>query len=41
MADIRFVSDKPLAFDSDLDLGSGNLNFERDTPHFALSFCEV
>ena len=32
MADRRFVSDKPLTFDSDLDLGHGNLNFEHDTP---------
>ena len=41
MADTGFVSDKPLTFDCDLDLGRENLNFVRDTPsHFALSFCE-
>ena len=41
MADTRFVSDKHLTFDSDLDLVHGNLNFKRDTtPYFALSFCE-
>ena len=40
MADTRFVSDKPLTFDSDLDLG--NLTFEVNTPsHFALFFCAV
>ena len=38
----RFVSEKQLTFDCDLDLGRGNLNFVRDTPsHFALSFSEV
>ena len=42
MADTQFVSIKPLTFDSDLDLGGGNLSFERDTaPPFALSICEV
>ena len=42
MADIQFVSDKPLTLDWDLDLGRGNLNFVRDTPsYFALSLCEV
>ena len=42
MADTQFVSDKPLTFDCDLDLGCGNLNFVRDTPfYFALPFCEV
>ena len=42
MADTLFVSDKPLTFDCDLDLGRVNLNLGRDTPsHFALSFCEV
>ena len=42
MADTRFVSDKPLTFNCDLDLGPGNLNFVHSTPlKFALSFCEV
>ena len=42
MADTRFVSDKPLTLDCDLDLGHGNLNFVRDTPsHIALSYYEV
>ena len=42
MADTRFVSDKPLTFNCDLDLGhGGDLNFVCDTTHFALSFCEV
>ena len=42
MADTRFVSDKPLTLDCDLELGHGNLNFVRDTPaYFALSYCEV
>ena len=42
MADSRFVSDKHLTFDCDLDLGHGDLNFVGDTPsHFSLSFCEV
>ena len=27
MADTRLVSDKPLTFDCDLDLGHGNLKF--------------
>ena len=47
MADKRFVSDKPLIFDSDLDIGLDpncdfdNLNFVRDTPsYFGLPFCE-
>ena len=41
MADTRFVSDKPLNFDCDLDLGRGNLNFVRNTPfNFVLSFYE-
>ena len=34
MADTGFVGDKPLTFDSDLDLGHGNLNFEHNkSPH--------
>ena len=42
MGDTRFVSDKLMTFDCDLDLGYGNLNFVCHTPsHFALSFCEV
>ena len=41
MAGTRFVSDKPLTFDSDLDLGCGNLYFVRGPSHFALSFREV
>ena len=42
MADTQFVSDKPLIFNYDLDLGRGNLNFVRATPsHFALPFSEV
>ena len=42
MADTRFVSDKPLTLDYDLDLGLGNLNSVCDTTsHFALSICEV
>ena len=42
MADTRFVSDKPLTFDCDLDVGHGNLTFVRGTPsHFASSFCKV
>ena len=42
MADTQFVSDNPLTFDCELDLGRGNLNFVRDTPsHLALSFCKV
>ena len=40
--DTRFVSDKPLTFDSDLDFGRGILNSVRDTPfYFALPFCGV
>ena len=40
--DTRFVNNKPLTLDCDLDLGRGNLNFVCDTPsHFALSSCEV
>ena len=42
MADTLFVSEKPLTFDCDLDLGRGNLIFVRDIPsHFSLSFCEI
>ena len=42
MADTRFVSDKRLTLDCDLDLGLGKLNFERDTPsHFALFFYKI
>ena len=42
MSDTQFVSDKPMTFDCDLDLGRGNLNFVRDIPsHFVLSFGEV
>ena len=42
MADTRFVSDKRLTIDCDLELGRGNLNFVRDiSSHFALSSCEV
>ena len=42
MADTRFVTDQPLIFDCDLDLGHWKLNFVHDTPcHFGLSFCEV
>ena len=36
MADTRFVSDKSLTFDCDLDRGCGKLNFERDTPSHLL-----
>ena len=37
MADKRFVSDKPMTFNCDLELDRGNLNFVHDTPyHFAL-----
>ena len=40
MADTLFVGDKPLTFDCDLDLGTGNLNFVYNTPsHFVISFC--
>ena len=38
MADIRFVNDKPLTFDFDLDLDSGNLNFVCDTPSHLFYF---
>ena len=42
MADKGFVSDKPLTFNCDLDLGCGNLSFVRYNPsYFALSFREV
>ena len=42
MADKRFVSDKSLTFNCDLDFGRGNLNFVSDIlSHFALSFCKV
>ena len=42
MTDTRFVNNKPLTFDCDLDFGCENLNFVRDTPaYFALSFCQV
>ena len=42
MAEAQFVSDKPLTFDCDLDLGRENLNSVCDIPsYFALSFCEV
>ena len=42
MADTRFVSEKPLTFDCDLEFGRGNLNFVRDTlSNFALCFCEA
>ena len=42
MADTGYVSDKPLTFDCDPDLGHGNQNFGYDTPsYFALPFCEV
>ena len=42
MDDTRFVCDKPMTFDCDLDLVHGNLNFVHDTTsHVALSFCEV
>ena len=43
MADTRFVSDKPLTLDCDLDLGRGNLNafYMQHTFSFTLSFCEV
>ena len=38
MADSRFVCEKPLTFDCDLDLDLGNLNFVCDTlSHFVLS----
>ena len=41
MADTPFVSDKPMTFSCDLDLGRGNINFVHDTHyHFALPFCE-
>ena len=36
MAHTRFVSDKHLTFDSDLDLGCRDLNFKRDTTPFLL-----
>ena len=37
MADTLFVSDKPMIFNCDLDLGRGNLNSEHNTPsHFAV-----
>ena len=40
MGDKQFVSDKPLTFICDLDLGNGNLSFEHDSPsRFALLFC--
>ena len=40
--DTRFVNDKPLTLDCDLDLGCGILNFVRDTPsYFVLSLCEI
>ena len=42
MAGKRFVSDKHLTLDCDLDLSSWNLHFVHDIPsHFALSFYEV
>ena len=42
MADTQFVSDKPLTFHCDLDLGCGNLYFVCDTSsHFDLFFCYV
>ena len=37
MADKGFVRNKPLTFDFEIDLDSGNLNFVHDTPsHFAI-----
>ena len=42
MADTRFLSDKPLIFDCDLNLGCEDLNFVRNIPsHFDLSFREI
>ena len=42
MADTKFVNDKRLTLDCDLDLSCGNLIFVPDTPsHFTVSFCEV
>ena len=40
MADTRFVSDKHLIFDCDLDLGYGNLNVVPDT-FFILLYLSV
>ena len=42
MADKRFVSDKPMTFNCDLDLGSRNLNFVCNIPsYFAKPFYEA